>query len=200
VDTEVAAAITGAVSGGVISVVGTIISQWLSGRERERMNVRLEKERADERTNDLQERTQAKREEFLFRALEHFGGHTQERSVGIAIAEAYWKSTPEQLDVLVPLLLNQLVYLLAVQPSNKTADAAHERQNVRRIAQLLARIDKVDRFRDSYEFSLRAIERKRAGRGIDLSPDPEIKSGVDQFLGNVAAKLRAEPSQAVPHR
>jgi len=161
VDTEVIAAITGAVSGGVISAAGTIVSQWFSGRERERMNVRLEKERERMRI-----------EEFLFRALEHFGGRTQERSVGIAIAEAYWKSTPEQLDVLVPLLLNQLVYLLAVQDSEKSADAAHERQNVRRIVELLAQIDEVDRFRDSYESSLRAIRRKRAGRGIDLSSDP----------------------------
>jgi hypothetical protein len=118
----------------------------------------------------------------------------QERSVGIAIAEAYWRSTPEQLDVLVPLLLNQLVYLLAVQDSEKSADAAHERQNVRRIVELLAQIDEVDRFRDSYGSSLRAIRRKRTGRGIDLSSDPEIKSGVDRFLQNVDAKLRAEPS------
>jgi hypothetical protein len=51
--------------------------------------------------------------------------------------------------VLVPLLLNQLVYLLAVQDSEKSADAAHERQNVRRIVELLAQIDEVDRLRDS---------------------------------------------------
>jgi hypothetical protein len=41
----------------------------------------------------------------------------------------------------------------------------------------------------SYEFSLHAIARKRDGRGIDPSSDPEIKTGVDRFLGDVAAKL-----------
>jgi hypothetical protein len=155
VDTAVTAAIVGAVSGSAISAAATITSQWLNGRERERTNVRLEAERAGVSAADRDERQQAKREEFLFRALEHFGGRTQERSVGIAIAEAYWRSTPEQHDVLVPVLLNQLVYLLAVQDSEKGADAAHERQNVRRIVELLERIDDIDRFRESYEFSLR---------------------------------------------
>lgn len=135
------------------------------------------------------ERLLSRREEFLFRALEHFGGRTQERSVGIAIAEAYWRSVPEQIDVLVPVLLNQLVYLLSVVDTAKSADAAHERQNVRRIVELLAQIDQIDRFRDAYASSLVSIRQRQEGRGMDLSDTPDIERKVSEYLDQLSATL-----------
>lgn len=170
------AGLVGAISAAVIGVTGTLLSQYLSSRERQKESARSERERREDRDADRYQLLQAQREEFLFRALEHFGSRTQERSVGIAIAEAYWRKVPDQVEVLVPLLLNQLVYLLSVVNTAKSADAAHERQNVRRIADLLSEIDDVDRFRDAYSSSLRAIAQKQEGRGIDLALDPEINS------------------------
>ena len=181
--------IEGALIAGALGLVGVLASQRLSGRERFKESERAERERRHEREADRQEREQARRDEFLFRALVHFGGGTQERSVGIAIAEAYWKKVPEQIDVLVPLLLNQLVYLTSVVDREKSARAVHERQNVRRIIDLLDAIDRVGDFKDAYTSSLRAIREKPDGAGIDLRPDPEIEARLSQFLQSVAQKL-----------
>ena len=186
---EIQAAIAGAIAGGVISVVGTLVSQALSARERRTESERSERERRDEREARQREQLQSRREEFLFRALEHFGGRTQERSVGIAIAEAYWKSVPEQIGVLVPLLLNQLVYLMSVVDTLKSADAAHEHQNVRRIVDLLDEIGHVDAFSEAYRSSLRAIEMRRPGFGIDLRQDPQIEARVAKYLDQLASSL-----------
>ena len=81
----------GAIVGAAIGVLGTLTSQFLGSRERREEATRSERERREERAADRRQQLDARREEFLFRALEHFGGGTQERSVGIAIAEAYWK-------------------------------------------------------------------------------------------------------------
>ena len=180
----------GAVAAAAIGIAGTLIGQLIASRERRRESERAERERQNEREADRGEQAQSRREEFLFRALEHFGGGTQERSVGIAIAEAYWRSVPEQLDVLVPLLLNQLVYLLSVVDRAKSADAAHERQNARRIVDLLDEIDQVDRFRDAYTSSLRAITGRRQDRGIDLTRDPDIEARVSAYLHRLSETLR----------
>jgi hypothetical protein len=175
-------AVVGAVAAATIGVLGTLVSQGMSSRERQRESARADRERRDEREAERAQQLQGRREEFLFRALEHFAGGTQERSVGIAIAEAYWRRVPTQVDVLVPLLLNQLVYLLSVVSTAKSADAAHERQNVRRIVELLTEMDDIDRFHDAYSSSLRAIVQRQGGHGIDLSPDPEIEMRVTDCL------------------
>lgn len=179
VSIEVTAALVGAMTAGVVSLVGAVVVQRLNQKDRRREIQRAEAERM-----------QTRREEFLFRSREHFGGGTQERSVGIAIAEAFWKRVPDQVDVLVPLLLNQVVYLLAVVGTTKSADAAHERQNVRRILALLDEIGAVERFRDSYESSMRAIDQPHMGRGLDLSADPDIKQAVSAYLAKVRSQLR----------
>jgi hypothetical protein len=178
VSSELEVAVAAAIAGGTISVIGAIASQVVAGRERRETNKR-----------DIGERANSRREEFLFRALEHFGGGTQERSVGIAIAEAFWRSVPQQVDVLVPLLLNQLVYLLGVVDTAKSAGAAHERQNVRRIVDLLEEISDIQRFREAYSSSLRAIREPNTGFGLDLTPDPEIDARVRAFRSNVEQTL-----------
>jgi Winged helix-turn-helix DNA-binding len=91
----------GAIAAALIGVAGILLSQLIYRQERQR-----ESEQA------ASERQQSRREEFLFRALDHFGGKTQERSVGIAIAEAYWRQVPE----LVKWSVHELAERLNLSP------------------------------------------------------------------------------------
>jgi hypothetical protein len=167
------------VASALIAVLATLVSQMFASFERDRQNARSAKERQDERESARRERSDTRHEEFLFRALEHFGGRTQERSVGIAIAEAYWRKVPDQVDVLVPVLLNQLVYLLTVADRSKTT--AHELQNVARIVDLLAEIGQPDRFGNAYALARPALVAADTGSGIDLAASPLVQAKVDRF-------------------
>jgi len=177
-----------AVAAAIIGVAGTVLvgvaTQFVNGRERTSQSRLNESERRAQREAEERERAQTRREEFLFRALEHFGGKTQERSVGIAIVEAYWAAAPDQVALLVPVLLNQLTYLLAVVDTVERSDAAHERINVDRLVRLLQDIDNLPSFRESYISTLRAIDTKPEKRGLDLSRDPEISARVVRFLSD----------------
>jgi hypothetical protein len=121
--------------------------------------------------------------------MERLGG-AQERSVGIAIAEAYWRRVPEQIDVLAPLLINQLVYLLAVVDTEKSRYREHERMNLRRIVDLLEQIRRYREFSYSYAPALRIIEAKGdLGRGLDLSTDDELSEHIAAFRAAVNVSL-----------
>jgi hypothetical protein len=74
------------------------------------------------------ERTQAREEERLAQTLEYFGGGSQRRSIGIALLEGLWLNKPQTHDVIVPLIANQIVYLLL---STDSVDAHNERNLVR---------------------------------------------------------------------
>jgi hypothetical protein len=79
------------------------------------------------------ERQATRKEDQLFRTLAWFEGHTQKRSIGIAVTEAYWKDSPRSRTILIPLLGNQAIYLLAVSKQG----TAHERNNLERIMGLI---------------------------------------------------------------
>lgn len=161
-----AAAITGAVS--IVLALISLQDRQREADEREQMQRRSE-----------QERTRSRHEEHVIRALDYFTGHTQRRNVGIAIVEGYWHTAPDLRGVLVPLLVNQAVYLL--EESNQ-ADAVHEADNCRRIVDLLLRLDAGSispDLMDYYRVLLRSVERRcgqqaaasTARRGVEIRPE-----------------------------
>jgi hypothetical protein len=171
-----AAAVTGAVS-IVLAIVG------LQDRQRE----------ADER-RELQHQAEEKQERFrqeehVLRALDYFTGHTQRRNVGIAIVEGYWSTTPSLQSALVPLLVNQAIYLLEESGQD---DAPHEADNCRRIMNLILRPDSVDPSLVNYYRELReAVNRKsepkvggpgRRGVSIDGKTLTDWKTKLDTKL------------------
>ena len=74
------------------------------------------------------ERKQSREEERLAQTLEYFGGGSQRRSIGIALLEGLWLDKPKTHDVIVPLVANQIVYLLL---STDSIDAHNERNLLR---------------------------------------------------------------------
>ncbi len=74
------------------------------------------------------ERKQAREEERLAKTLDYFDGGSQRRSIGIALVEGLWVKKPNSHDVIVPLVANQIVYLLL---STGSVDAHNERNLVR---------------------------------------------------------------------
>src|SRR5947199_8633766 len=74
------------------------------------------------------ERHQAREEERLGRTLDYFDGGSQRRSIGIALIEGLWLNNSRHHDVSVPLIANQIVYLLL---STDSVDAHKERNLVR---------------------------------------------------------------------
>jgi hypothetical protein len=83
------------------------------------------------------------------------------RNVGIAIVEGYWHSTPGLHGVLIPLLVNQAIYLLE---QSAQEDAVHEVDNCNRIMNLLADGSDVDTNFVAYYDALLATIRKKAAR------------------------------------
>ena len=116
------------------------------------------------------ERVQFRREERLQETLQYFTGGTQKRSVGIALIEGVWNSHPGQMKVLVPVVSNQIVYLLLTTDSKSEA---HEERNLVRLISLMS--DYVRRTPDSATYVydvIDAIGRKLEGEGggLDISP------------------------------
>jgi hypothetical protein len=111
-------------------------------------------------------------EAHLYDALKWFEGETQKRSVGLSVIEGNWKSTalhPTWRGVLV----NQAVYLLA----SSKADTEHERQNLRRMRELLGRLG-LDSF-DRGAIKMALEKRKDAGGGVpnvDLGPWDQLSA------------------------
>jgi len=72
------------------------------------------------------ERKQSRRDDNIFRALAFFDGKTQRRNVGISVVEGYWNTTPDLQRILVPLLVNQAIYLVS---QSEQSDVEHELNN-----------------------------------------------------------------------
>jgi len=77
--------------------------------------------------------------ELLLESLRWFEGHTQKRSIGIALVESKWDHHVEFRGRWASILVNQAIYLLT---RKNDRDAIHERANLYRIMNLL--IEKVD--------------------------------------------------------
>jgi len=82
------------------------------------------------------ERRVQREDELLAQTLSYFDGGTQRRSIGLALVEGIWLRKKRQLDVVVPVLVNQMIYLLLSSDAN---DAVHEERNAIRLLFLLER-------------------------------------------------------------
>ena len=114
------------------------------------------------------ERRQAREEERLAQTLEYFGGGSQRRSIGIALIEGLWVNNPRHHDVIVPLVANQIVYLLL---STESVDAHNER-NLIRLFMILKSIPNLsERYELAWGDVANAIYEKKQGakKGMHLS-------------------------------
>lgn len=127
------------------------------------------------------ERRSAREEDSLARTLDYFDGGSQRRSIGISLIEGIWLSKPQHHRILVPLVSNQIVYLLL---SSDSHDAHNERNLVRLIMILIAIPDLKSKYHDRWVDVCEAIFRKYAGesKGIPIS-QPTLKLWA-RALGN----------------
>ena len=79
------------------------------------------------------ERQQNRNDELLLKTTEYFRGDAQERNIGISLIEGLIKSKKNQHRVIIPLLVNQFIYLL-IQAKDKSAN---DERNLVRIFFLL---------------------------------------------------------------
>jgi hypothetical protein len=116
------------------------------------------------------ERRQQREEDLLAKTLSYFEGNTQRRSIGISMVEGIWARKGKHMDVLVPVMLNQAIYLLL---SSDPTDGVHEERNLVRLYFLLKRcIPKTSDPGDYYPEILNALLRKdpeEKRNGIPLS-------------------------------
>ncbi len=116
------------------------------------------------------ERTKAREEERLQETLQYFTGGTQKRSVGVALVEGVWRHKRQYLDVVVPVIANQIVYLLITTDSE---DEAHEERNLFRLYNVFVEIPGLKaRYHHYLCDVLDAIGRKLEGekRGLNMTP------------------------------
>jgi hypothetical protein len=171
---EVIAGVAAACVTGAISVVLAIVNLLDRQREQQERGAALDreaKERASARQTDAEERTRTReaeekertrtrQEENVLQALQYFTGKTQRRNVGIAIVEGYWHSVPTLRGILVPLLVNQAVYLLE---QSKEINDRHEADNCSRIVNLLVISSDTDpNIAHYYRELLASVERRLA--------------------------------------
>lgn len=80
------------------------------------------------------ERRRQRDTDLLLKTLRYFEGGTQKRNIGIGLVEGIWSKEEKHRPVIIPVLVNQFVYLL-LQSNSK--EVIHEERNLIRIAQLL---------------------------------------------------------------
>jgi hypothetical protein len=166
VSNEVAGALAGAAVAGLASL-GVGVLGYV-----ERRRALEEAERI--RDLDYAERAHERITSNVFSALSHFAGKTQDRSIGIAVVEGSWAEVPEFHPVLVPLLANQVIYLLS---ESGQEDKAHEVDNLRRMIDLLVEGNAEPTMRtpfarasyDAVRSALTAAIAKTSGGGIGTS-------------------------------
>lgn len=114
------------------------------------------------------ERRSAREEERLAKTMDYFDGGSQRRSIGISMIEGVWAKNPRYHNVLVPLIANQIVYLLLSTDSHD----AHNERNLVRLVMLFKAIPHLKtRYFDRWADVCDAISRKSRGesKGIPIS-------------------------------
>ena len=101
-----------------------------------------------------------KSDELFFNALNFLKGGSQNRNLGIAAIELYWRKTRHR-PLCVSLLAGSAIYLIR---GSKSAGAAHEIYNLRRIMQLLLSVRVSRRGRSAYEALRGVVDEERADR------------------------------------
>jgi hypothetical protein len=89
------------------------------------------------------ERRAAHEEDRLSKTLDYFDGGSQRRSIGISLIEGLWLNKPRYRDIIVPLISNQVVYLLLSSDS-------HDAHNERNLVRLVMILKKIPDFRMKY--------------------------------------------------
>jgi len=89
------------------------------------------------------ERKSAREEDRLGKTLDYFDGGSQRRSIGISLVEGVWLKKQNYHDVLVPLVANQIVYLLLSTDS-------HDAHNERNLVRLVFILQSVPNLRQKY--------------------------------------------------
>jgi hypothetical protein len=119
------------------------------------------------------ERRSAREEERLARTMDYFDGGSQRRSIGISMIEGLWLANSRYHSVLVPLIANQIVYLLL---SSDSHDAHNERNLIRLVTIFKAIPNLRERYFERWGDVCDAISRKYAGepKGIPI-PGPTLK-------------------------
>lgn len=119
------------------------------------------------------ERKNAREQDRLGKTLDYFDGGSQRRSIGISMLEGVWLTNPRYHSVLVPLVANQIVYLLL---STDSHDAHNERNLVRLVMILKAIPNLKEKYHDRWADVCDAISRKYEGelKGIPISK-PTLK-------------------------
>ncbi|MDO8578465.1 MAG: hypothetical protein Q7R50_04725 [Dehalococcoidales bacterium] len=143
------------------------------------------------------ERARQREEDLLVNTLSYFEGKSQKRSIGISLVEGIWTRKMERMDVLVPVLLNQTIYLLL---SSSSVDAAHEERNLVRLLYLLKRcIPHTSNPNEYYPEILNALIRKdpeENEKGIPLSR-PTLRYWFADFGGSEEHYDAEHPNQPV---
>lgn len=105
-------------------------------------------------------------DELLRSTLQHFDGGAQRRTIGIALAENLAASTPMAIPVLVPVLTNQIVYLLL---GTTTEFTENETRNLIRLLHLTEKLGlkTEERFSD---FCIEVMEALMTSARKDNSP------------------------------
>jgi hypothetical protein len=119
------------------------------------------------------ERRSAREEDQFAKTLDYFEGGSQRRSIGISMLEGMWLKKPRYHDVVVPIVANQIVYLLL---STDSHDAHNERNLVRLIMAFSSIPNLRDKYHDRWADVCDAIARKYEGesKGIPIS-QPTLK-------------------------
>ena|ERR1700759_220894 len=139
------------------------------------------------------ERRQAREEERLGRTLDYFEGGSQRRGIGIALIEGLWVNKTRHHDVIVPLIANQIIYLLL---STKSVDAHNERNLVRMIMILRSIPNLKSKYPERWGDVCDAIARKLEGeqKGIPISSQT-LKTWMQELETENAIQQQSTPTQ-----
>lgn len=88
------------------------------------------------RKHEEEEKEKERMELYLVDSLKYFEGGTQNRNIGIAFVQAYWKKFPQLQETWTAILSNQAIYILTKLLEDK-ALTLHEFNNLERIFSLL---------------------------------------------------------------
>ena len=121
------------------------------------------------------ERKASREEDLLGKTLAYFDGGSQRRSIGISLLEGIWIRKPASYPVIVPLIANQVVYLLHSTDSHD----AHNERNLVRLVLLLEQIPNLqsnyhDRWGDVCDAIFQKYEDNENEKGIPVSK-PTLK-------------------------
>lgn len=121
-----------------------------------------------------------KLDEFLIQTLPLYRGGTQKRNVAIAVTEGYLQKSKRFRSIITPLLINQAIYLLFSKPIKLKSEgkkfAAHEKQNIHKIMELLDKLAKQNAFNPmgkDYRRIRRQYERLKSDKALDLYTNQE---------------------------